>query len=72
MEIGRLAVETGAWQLFEIEHNQVKNIFMPKESKPVADYLRTQKRFKHLKDEDIAKIQAWIDEKKRQLESNIP
>lgn len=72
VEIGKLAVDTGAWQLFEIEHNQVKNIFRPKESKPVADYLRTQKRFKHLKDEDIAKIQTWIDEKKKQLESNIP
>ena len=72
VEIGKLAVETGAWQLFEIEHNQVTNIFKPKESKPVADYLRTQKRFKHLKDGDIAKIQTWIDEKKKQLESNIP
>jgi len=72
IEIAKLAVDSGAWNLFEIENNQVKNIFKPKETKPVAEYLKTQKRFKHLKPEDIAKIQSWIDDKKKQLVCNIP
>jgi len=72
IDIGRLAVETGAWELFEIEHNHVKNIFQPKEIKPVSEYLKTQKRFRHLKDEEIEKIQGWVDEKRKQLETNIP
>ncbi len=72
IDIGKLAVDTGLWELFEIEHNHVRNIFMPKEIKPVSEYLKTQKRFRHLKEEEIEKIQAWVDEKRKQLETNIP
>ena len=71
VEIGRLAVETGAWMLYEIEDGVVKNVFKPGKIKPVAEYLKAQKRFKHLKEEDIKKIQDWIDNRRRELEQNI-
>lgn len=61
IEIGRLAVETGSWILYEIENGEFKITYRPSERKPVKDYLSQQKRFRHLDDEHIAKIQEYVD-----------
>jgi len=63
VEIGKRAVETGCWNLYEIEDGKMSFTFKPKDRKPVGDYLKGQKRFKHLTDEDIAQIQKHVDEK---------
>ncbi|QNB46524.1 pyruvate synthase subunit beta [Thermanaerosceptrum fracticalcis] len=62
IEIGRLAVETGLWYLAEYENNKVKMNLVPKTFKPVEEYLKKQKRFKHLTDEHIAIIEKHRDE----------
>ena len=59
--MGRLAVETGSWILYEIENGEFKITFTPEERKPVKDYLSQQKRFRHLDDEQIEKIQKYVD-----------
>lgn len=61
IEIGRLAVETGLWYLAEYENERVRLTFEPKQFKPVADYIKAQKRFKHLTDEDCAEIEKDRD-----------
>ncbi|MCQ2971979.1 MAG: pyruvate synthase subunit beta [archaeon] len=61
IEIGRLAVETGSWVLYEIEDGEFNVTYRPAERKPVKEYLKPQKRFKHLDDEHIAKIQEYVD-----------
>jgi pyruvate ferredoxin oxidoreductase beta subunit len=61
IEMGRLAVETGSWILYEIENGEFKITFTPEERKPVKDYLSQQKRFRHLDDEQIEKIQKYVD-----------
>ncbi len=61
IEIGRLAVETGFWVLYEIEDGEFNVTYRPAERKPVKEYLKPQKRFKHLDDEHIAKIQEYVD-----------
>ncbi len=63
IEIARLAVDTGMWALYEIENGKEKLTYEPADRKPVLDYLKTQKRFRHLKEDTIARIQQTIDEK---------
>ena len=59
--MGRLAVETGSWILYEIENGEFSITFTPEERKPVKEYLAPQKRFKHLEEEQIEKIQKYVD-----------
>ena len=66
VEIGHLAVQTGVWPLKEYIDGKVIHTKMPKQRKPVEEYLKLQGRFKHLfhpkRDEQgIAEIQARID-----------
>ncbi|WP_455203133.1 thiamine pyrophosphate-dependent enzyme [Kaarinaea lacus] len=65
-DIGKLAVSTGVWPLKEFIDGKVVHTKIPKQRKPVEDYLQLQGRFKHLfqpqRDEDmLAQIQAKID-----------
>lgn len=56
----RLAVQTGAFPLYEVENGEYKmSIDLPK-LRPIRDYLKTQGRFRHLSDENINQIQARI------------
>jgi len=60
VRIGRLAVETGIFPLYEVENGQYKlNIDLPK-LKPVTEYLSLQGRFRHLSDGVINKIQQRV------------
>jgi pyruvate ferredoxin oxidoreductase beta subunit len=68
VEIGRLAVLTGLWALFEIEYGRFKlnspsdRLLDKSKRKPVKEYLTLQGRFRNLKEEDIERIQKWVDE----------
>ncbi len=70
--LSRLAVETCYWPLYEIEDGVTKITFTPKEKKPIADFLKTQGRFKHLfKPENewmIKKLQEDIDREWERLQ----
>ena len=59
--MGRLAVETGSWILYEIVDGKFEITYRPEERKPVKEYLAPQKRFRHLNDEIIDKIQKYVD-----------
>ena len=65
MEIGKLAVETCFWPLYEIENGKYRITYVPKEKKPVIEFFKLQKRFAHLlKPENkplLDEIQAGID-----------
>ncbi|ODS39768.1 MAG: 2-ketoisovalerate ferredoxin oxidoreductase [Candidatus Altiarchaeales archaeon WOR_SM1_79] len=62
IEIAKLAVKCGMWMLYEIVDGEFKLNLKPKRV-PVTDYLKMQKRFKHLKDENIEEIQRTVDER---------
>ncbi len=79
VEIGKLAVQTGMWALFEIENGRFKlnppstKLIDRAKRKPVKKYLTLQDRFRKLTEGDIEKIQKWVDEdweRYRNLESN--
>lgn len=68
VEIGRLAVQTGMWALFEIECGKFKlnppssRLIDKAKRTPVKAYLTLQGRFRKLTEDDIEKIQKWVDE----------
>ena len=61
VELGKMAVESGLWYLAESVDGEMKLTYKPKELKDPADYLKMQKRFKHLTDEDIEEIREIRD-----------
>ncbi|MFQ6063339.1 MAG: pyruvate ferredoxin oxidoreductase, partial [Methanosarcinales archaeon] len=66
IEVGRLAVETALWVLYEMENGTITKVRKIKNRKPVDEYLKLQGRFKHLftkegGTEEIKKIQAIAD-----------
>ena len=62
VRIGRLAVETGIFPLFEVENGKYRlSPDLPK-LKPVNDYLKLQGRFRHLSDDVINMIQQKVNE----------
>lgn len=60
--IAKLAVQTGVFPLFEVEYGKFKLSQPRKELKPVEEYLNLQRRFRHLKEDDIAFIQEKVKE----------
>jgi pyruvate/2-oxoacid:ferredoxin oxidoreductase beta subunit len=62
IKFGRMVVQNCMFPLYEIENGEKYTInIKPREKKPVNDYLRLQGRFHHLKDDEIAHIQAEVD-----------
>ncbi|RLC91871.1 MAG: pyruvate synthase subunit beta [Chloroflexi bacterium] len=60
IRIGRLAVETGVFPLYEVENGSYKlSMDFPK-LRPVRDYLSPQGRFRHLHEEEIDRIQERV------------
>lgn len=57
IEMGRLAVETGVYPLYYILDGRKWIINREPKFLPVEEYLKKQKRFKHLTEEDIETIQ---------------
>ena len=67
MEVTKAAVETCVWPLFEVEDGKYTVNYIPKNKKPVEEYLKLQGRFKHLFQPEnqymIEQIQQEIDRK---------
>jgi pyruvate ferredoxin oxidoreductase beta subunit len=63
--IGRLAVETCFWPLYEFENGKYKINYYPKEKKAVREWIKLQQRFAHLikgnQEEIINSIQKNVD-----------
>jgi len=79
VEIGKLAVQTGIWGLYEIENGEFRlsppsaRLIDKSKRKPLELYLKAQRRFRNLTDKEIAEIQRWVDstwEKYKRLQSN--
>ena len=53
VKIAKLAVDTGAWALYEIEDGKVHITKNVANRKPIEEYLKIQKRFRGMSDDDI-------------------
>ncbi len=67
IEIGRLAVETGVFPLYEVINGEYRLSVDVPELKLVKEYLRKQGRFRHLTDDVIERIQARVVEEYERL-----
>jgi len=71
IRIGRLAVETGMFPLYEVENGKYKlSIDLP-QLRPVQDYLKLQGRFRHLSEATIAEIQNRVNEEYAKLKEKV-
>jgi len=65
VEMGKLAVDTCFWNLYEVENGKYTISYRPKEKRPLVDFLKPQARFRHLfKPENkslLEELQAEID-----------
>mgnify|MGYP000362525037 CR=1 FL=1 len=68
VEVGRLAVQTGMWPLYEIEHGVFKLSGVSKalvdksKRRLIRDYLKLQGRFSKISDEQLSALQRYVDE----------
>lgn len=62
VRIGRMAVDTGIFPLYEVEKGEYKLNFDPPQLRPVTDYLKLQGRFRHLSEDVIKEIQQRVND----------
>jgi pyruvate ferredoxin oxidoreductase beta subunit len=66
VKVGKLAVETGLYELYEVEHSQVRltgasrKLMEKRKLLPVIDYFKAQSRFSLLKDSQIEDIEQEV------------
>lgn len=63
IKIGRLAVQTGAFILYEIDKGKLNVTVRIACRKPIQEYIKLQRRFAHLTQENIMQLQKWIDQR---------
>ncbi|HOW57764.1 MAG TPA: pyruvate synthase subunit PorB [Smithellaceae bacterium] len=70
--LGRLAVETGIFPLYEVENGKYKlSSEMPRKLKPITDYYKTQGRFRHLSEDEIKMIQSRVNKEHKKLLNKV-
>lgn len=60
IQLGRLAVETGIFPLYEVFRGQYRLSIDPGNLRPVSEYLKLQGRFRHLTENEIKQIQEKV------------
>ena len=72
IKLGRLALETGIFPLYEVENGIYKlTVEIPEKHRPVGDYLKLQGRFRHLTPDQIQVIQTRVDLEFKKLMNKV-
>jgi pyruvate ferredoxin oxidoreductase beta subunit len=77
IKIGRLAVQTGFWPLYEIVEGKFtlsrdsRRFLDPSKRKPIEEYLKPQKRFKNLSDDQIQYYRTYINDLWKEIKERI-
>jgi pyruvate ferredoxin oxidoreductase beta subunit len=67
VQTGRLVVQTKVFPLYEVIDGKYRLSRKIKKPKPVTEYFKLQRRFRHLTEEDIAMIQERVDREYERL-----
>ena len=62
LEVARLAVESKVFPLYEVIDGQYFLSRKPANPRPITDYFKPQRRFRHLTEAEVANIQAIVDD----------
>jgi pyruvate ferredoxin oxidoreductase beta subunit len=62
IKLGRLAAETGAFPLYEVENGRYRISLKLESLRPITQYIKTQRRFRHLTEDTINQIQTRLAE----------
>jgi pyruvate ferredoxin oxidoreductase beta subunit len=57
----RLAVQTGVFPLYEVENGVYRMTVETPQLRPITDYTSVQRRFRHLSEDILAKIQKRVE-----------
>ncbi|MDD2215344.1 MAG: thiamine pyrophosphate-dependent enzyme [Eubacteriales bacterium] len=68
VKVAKLAVDTGLWNLYELEYGKVKITKRIMVRKPVEEYLQMQKRFRSLTEEEKNILRISVDLSTKELE----
>ena len=60
IEVCRVAVQCGAWLLYEYENGKITLNQKPKQLRPVSDYVNLQGRFRGMDEQAVAALQAQV------------
>ena len=71
VRLGRLAVQTGVFPLYEVENGKYKITVEPSPMRPVQDYFKLQGRFRHLSEGDVKEIQARVVSEYAKLKARV-
>jgi len=77
IEIGRLAVQTGFWPLYEVINGKFilskdsKRFLDPTKRKPIEEYLKIQKRFRTISDSQIEDYRLYISDQWEAIKERI-
>jgi pyruvate ferredoxin oxidoreductase beta subunit len=71
VKLGKLAVETAIFPLYEVENGRYKLNVDPPKLKPVEEYLKPQGRFRHLLEEEVKEIQEHVNEEYAKLKAKV-
>jgi len=71
VKLGKLAVETAIFPLYEVEHGRYKLNVDPPKLKPVEEYLKPQGRFRHLLEGEVKEIQEHVNEEYAKLKAKV-
>ncbi|MCG6916892.1 MAG: pyruvate synthase subunit beta, partial [Deltaproteobacteria bacterium] len=71
--LGKLGVDTAMWVLFEVEDGvfrltgRSRTMAKSGKKKPVEEYVKLQERFRHITPDQVAYLQAWVDNRWEQF-----
>ena len=71
IEVASLATRTGMFPLYEYRDGQYRFTKEIKNRKPVEEYLRLQRRFRHLSPEQVAEVQYLVDQELEELRGRV-
>ncbi len=77
IEIGRLAIQTGFWPLYEVINGKFilskdsKRFLDPTKRKPIEEYLKIQKRFRTVSDSQIENYRQYISDQWESIKERI-
>ncbi|OPY83918.1 MAG: Pyruvate synthase subunit PorB [Smithella sp. PtaU1.Bin162] len=72
ISLGRLAIETGIFPLYEVENGRYKlSAEMPKKLRPIKDYFKSQGRYRHLTEDQVKMIQDGVNREYKKLLNKV-